>query len=617
MTLAKQLPARWLYALGAVALIGVLAFLVLQTRSINFNTSNEIVNTLRHLKQVDAEWNVDVLRAKTGLVTNYDQVSSPLPLIASLEDQLTATTSKYWLGHEDSITAMKPMLERFRGLMADKIAAIEQFKSQNAILRNSSRFLPVAASDLVESIRNSSMGAAERQTAERLLNDLLANAISYTQNPEEALRDRVENDAKSLQSLAATVGGEVRERADIFIAHVKTLIRQQDRGAQLLAELSAMPTAQTLDALSDAHTKENDKLLEHLQGYQRALVIYSVFLLLLLAWVGWKLFRNYQLLNRTNAALLESNETLAVANRELKESHVRLVQSKKMSALGQMVAGIAHEINTPLAYIKSTFNVLRDQLSPLDRLATQSLGFTQAMRAPERDQALLNARFREVEAVATDVVDNAVMHEIDSLLQDGTHGIDQISEIVVNLKNFSRLDREKVSDFSVEDGLESTLLLARNVLKNKVEIRKDYGHVPQISGSPSQVNQVFLNIITNAVQAMSTREEVGVITLRTSISDDGDMVQVEIQDNGKGIPDDVLPYIFDPFYTTKPIGEGTGMGLSISYKIIQEHGGQILVESVKEVGTAFTILLPLQKVSESMPVAAIEPEMASEGLFVD
>ena len=209
------------------------------------------------------------------------------------------------------------------------------------------------------------------------------------------------------------------------------------------------------------------------------------------------------------------------------------------------------------------------------------------------------------------------MHEIDSLLQDGTHGIDQISEIVVNLKNFSRLDREKVSDFSVEDGLESTLLLARNVLKNKVEIRKDYGHVPQISGSPSQVNQVFLNIITNAVQAMSTREEVGVITLRTSISDDGDMVQVEIQDNGKGIPDDVLPYIFDPFYTTKPIGEGTGMGLSISYKIIQEHGGQILVESVKEVGTAFTILLPLQKVSESMPVAAIEPEMASEGLFAD
>ena len=95
------------------------------------------------------------------------------------------------------------------------------------------------------------------------------------------------------------------------------------------------------------------------------------------------------------------------------------------------------------------------------------------------------------------------------------------------------------------------------------------------------------------------------------------MVKVEIQDNGKGIPDDVLPYIFDPFYTTKPIGEGTGMGLSISYKIIQEHGGQILVESVKEVGTAFTILLPLQKVSESMPVAAIEPEMASEGLFAD
>jgi signal transduction histidine kinase len=392
---------------------------------------------------------------------------------------------------------------------------------------------------------------------------------------------------------------------------VRTLVRQQDRGAELLAKLGAMPVAQAIDALSLTLARENDKRLDQLQVYQRALAIYSTVLLALLAYAGWKLFRNNQMLNR-------ANEDLQRANRELKESQVHLVQSEKRSALGQMVAGIAHEINTPLAYIKSTFSVLRDQLDPLGTLATQSLGFAQAMRAPIRDHGVLNRHFQQLEAVASDVVRHGVIDEIDGLLEDGTHGIDQISEIVLNLKNFSRLDREKIADFSVEAGLDSTLLLARNVLKNGVQIRKDYGRVPDVSGSPSQINQVFLNIITNAVQAMPARAEPSVITLRTSVSDEGDMVQVEIQDNGSGIPQDVVPHIFDPFYTTKPIGQGTGMGLSISYKIIQAHGGRILVDTAQGVGTVFTILLPLQRAAQDAGAAdASTAQEPAEALFAD
>ncbi|MGE8399760.1 MAG: DAHL domain-containing protein, partial [Burkholderiales bacterium] len=154
----KSIPRRgslrWAYALVALLLIAVLVFLVQQTRAINLNASNEIIGTLRNLKQVDADWNVDVLRAKTGLSTNYDQVASPLPLIAQLEKQLGETTAEYWLGRHESVSRMRPLLNHFSELMEKKIASIEHFKSQNAILQNSSRFLPLAATELAQALRN-------------------------------------------------------------------------------------------------------------------------------------------------------------------------------------------------------------------------------------------------------------------------------------------------------------------------------------------------------------------------------------------------------------------------------------------------------------------------------
>jgi signal transduction histidine kinase len=179
--------------------------------------------------------------------------------------------------------------------------------------------------------------------------------------------------------------------------------------------------------------------------------------------------------------------------------------------------------------------------------------------------------------------------ELGSMLGDGLHGIEQITEIVTSLKNFSRIDRSKVSRFSLNEGLDSALVIARNLVKTKTVI-KNYGDIPPVECSPSQINQVFLNLITNAAQAIPDKS--GTITLRTSRS--GDQVKVEVADNGHGIPKDVLPKIFDPFFTTKEIGQGTGLGLSIAYKIVSEHGGKISVRSELDKGTVFTVLLPLK-----------------------
>jgi signal transduction histidine kinase len=187
-----------------------------------------------------------------------------------------------------------------------------------------------------------------------------------------------------------------------------------------------------------------------------------------------------------------------------------------------------------------------------------------------------------------------VLGDLQSLTKDGLHGIEQISELVGNLKNFSRLDRSKVASFNVNEGLSATLVIAKPQLRG-VEVERRFGEIPSITCSPSQVNQVFLNLVTNAAQAIEGPEKAIVITTRR---EGKDAVAVEVADNGKGIPPEVLPKIFDPFFTTKEVGKGTGLGLSIVYKIVQQHGGRIDVKSTVGKGTVFTVVLPVHPPAE-------------------
>ena len=171
---------------------------------------------------------------------------------------------------------------------------------------------------------------------------------------------------------------------------------------------------------------------------------------------------------------------------------------------------------------------------------------------------------------------------------------DEIGKIVLNLKNFSRLDRSDWATCTVEECLENTLQLAKTVVKGK-KLRKIFAQTPPLRCSPSQLNQVFLNLITNAAQATMDRD--GMITVVTKILDP-DHVAVEVIDNGMGIAEEVLPKIFDPFFTTKEVGKGTGLGLSIVYKIVEQHAGEIKVHSRQGVGTKFTIVLPVKPVTQ-------------------
>jgi signal transduction histidine kinase len=229
----------------------------------------------------------------------------------------------------------------------------------------------------------------------------------------------------------------------------------------------------------------------------------------------------------------------------------------------------------------------------VDEALAQAERLVGLLHNEQATEAELARQFGAVNAALADVRGSGRFAEIGTLVKDGLYGIGQIGELVTNLRNFARLDRSKVAEFDLNEGVAAALSIAKNQLKRR-NVQKQLGAIPKVSCSPSQINQVLLNLLTNAAQA--TPEDGGVIGVRTWQPDAGH-VAVAVSDNGHGIPPEVLPKIFDPFFTTKEVGKGTGLGLSISYKIVESHGGRIDVESKVGVGTRFTVVLPVKPAS--------------------
>ncbi len=287
--------------------------------------------------------------------------------------------------------------------------------------------------------------------------------------------------------------------------------------------------------------------------------------------------------------LLTQNRSLAQAYEKLKASQAQLVQSEKMASLGQMVAGVAHEINTPLGYVKSNLEIARDAYLKLEELNAGYDMLLSMTQAPDTDEAVLNEHLAELMGLRQEIGDLFPREDMAGLFSDSLYGMQQISEVVVNIKDFSRLDRAAVDEVDINQCIESALRIGHNVIKHKAEVVREFGVLPRVSCSPSQINQVFLNLLTNAAHAM---EDFGRITIKTLA--DERFVHAIVQDNGKGIPPENLKKIYDPFFTTKPVGQGTGLGLSIVFGIVKDHKGHIRVKSEIGKGTAFCVSLPLK-----------------------
>ena len=291
--------------------------------------------------------------------------------------------------------------------------------------------------------------------------------------------------------------------------------------------------------------------------------------------------------------LQAANARLEEANRQLREAQAFLIQSEKMASIGQLAAGIAHEINNPMAYVVGNSHTLRDYVANLTEMLKaydqhfKELAATGAPQCQEHASRIQEAR---------DSLDiDHICVDIQGLLDDSQEGMDRVLHIVRNLRSFSRIDQaEHMAMSSLNEGIQSTLGIAHNELAHRAQVTTELGDIPDIPCNAGEINQVILNILVNAAQAIAEqdREDMGHIVIRTF--QDGDHVVCTIADDGPGIPQENLTKIFDPFFTTKPVGQGTGLGLHISYDIIvRQHGGRLSVESELGKGATFTFALPI------------------------
>ncbi len=289
-----------------------------------------------------------------------------------------------------------------------------------------------------------------------------------------------------------------------------------------------------------------------------------------------------------NKELEDNRIQMETTNKQLRETQTALVQGEKMASLGQMVAGLAHEINTPLGYVKNNIEMMISNQQTINEVVEKYRKLLDMLVNGVEDG--LEETVTDLANVSTELEKNTVLEDSKTMLSQALVGTDRIQELIRNLREFSRLDEADLAKVDLNNALDATLVIANNVIKNKAVVKKDFQPNLTAECYPAQYNQVVLNLLTNAAQAI---EGQGTITIRTyKEPGNPDMAVVKISDTGKGIPKENLGKIFEPFFTTKKIGEGTGLGLSISYKIIEKHGGSIKVESEVGRGTDFYVRIP-------------------------
>ncbi len=443
---------------------------------------------------------------------------------------------------------------------------------------------------------------------------LAVEVMDYASGSTNASRSSLEAKITELAE-APDVVRRVPGKLDGFFAAARQIAAGREASSAALSriEASALPGAsRTLQATLRA---ENKVIVGKADRARTLLAVFSLLFLAGIAYSAVMLRRSYGALSDSKTELEQLNhsledrvhartEQLTSAYDELKESQTQLVHAEKMSSLGELVAGISHEINTPLWYLISNATLLQERLGSFENFVGVTETLLNQLREGDKDKDKFVRRLQELDDILLNEALRDDLEESVDLIKDSIEGLEQLSEMAQSLKDFSRLDRAAVDRFNVNDGLDKSLLIGKNFLKNRIEVHKDFAEVPPIMCAPGQINQIFLNLIKNAADAIEGKGDIYLTTRQ-----EGDFVAVEIKDNGPGIPEEVMAKIRDPFFTTKEVGKGTGLGLSIVDKIINTHLGELTIDSQPGEGATFTVRLPIDRETENSPATDLEAEI--------
>jgi two-component system, NtrC family, sensor kinase len=561
---------RLLLVTSIAAALAVLVVLVLRTQGEPQALEGHLARmmALAQLRVADADVDVQAARARLSLQADADGLADASRRLASARDALVT--------HRDALRGVS------RDLAGMLSALLQQIDDKQSLLEGYGAQLGRFADAHAQFLRQGEELLAHpalpaTQPLHRALRSLIEEVTAYSLQSSPTNHDTIERLLTTISLDAGTLPA-LRSRLLAFGRTTTGVLGERDRLMAHAGRLAAVPVGATLDRMQQRYSAHYVTAENELARYRLVLAIYASALLAVFGIVGWRLRRSYGELRSLNAGLEQTVETrtgeLRQALDNVRLQQAQLIQSEKMAALGQMVAGVAHEINTPLGYVRGNVETVRDAL-PLIRELFDAEKSGDAARRQHAERS-----WPPDEGLA----------EMEMLLNDADYGLGQIRELVLGLKDFSRIDRSSTELFDLNEGLDTALKICQSQLKGRIDVERNYGGLPAVPCAPSQINQVFLNLLTNAGQAI---EGSGTIAIRTCVEDHHAVV--EIRDSGCGMDAETVNHIFEPFFTTKPVGQGTGLGLAIVFRIIEDHGGRIEVESKPGQGTAFRVRLPLQR----------------------
>ncbi len=467
---------KFFISLLIMAAFAVLIFLYVKTSAINVQAYTDTITAIRNLQRIDAAWNAEALKTRAALNQDFDSLANILPQIRDIKAELSLSELA---DNRSEYFEINQLLYKSYETINTKEQNIERFKSGHAILRNSIRFLPTAEKELIsqtEETNNLKFQAAVKNLSGRI--------YTYILLPDTTIKQNLLEQISGLSAIDNKKYTDLTDALNRFSDHAKIILERVDITKELLETAISTPTVAATDALAENYNKFHNNRLATIEWFRIALIVYSTFLVLATIFIGLKLKASYQELNIANIALITANDNLEQKVEErtlkLKESQSQLVQSEKMAAVGQMVAGVAHEINTPLGYVHSNVEIIASILENVEEVVGDFVKFCSLMSDPDAKEENINNQILVVNNHVTNLNKNDLLGESRTLISDSKYGLEQISEIVVNLKDFSRMDRSMEQEFNIHDGLESTLKIAFNSYKHVAKIQKDFGKVPNI-----------------------------------------------------------------------------------------------------------------------------------------